>query len=198
MRKLGFNYTGDPTGKLVTTGEEKTEIFNNFFASVFTGNLFSHTSGVVGPQDRYQGSKVYPTVRENQVHDHLRNLNIHKSTGPDERHPRVLRELADVAEKPLSMIFERSWQLGEVPGNWKKGNIVPIFQNSRREDPRELLTCQPQLCAWGDHGTNPHGSYAKAHGGQRGDSRQPAWLHQGQVLLDQPCGFLRWSDFISG
>jgi len=33
------------------------------------------------------------------------------------------------------VIFERSWQSGEVPGDWKKGNIVPIFKKGRKEDP---------------------------------------------------------------
>jgi len=55
--------------------------------------------------------------------------------GPDEMHPRVLRELTDVIPKPLSMIFERSWQFGKFPGDWKQGNIVLFFKKGRRENP---------------------------------------------------------------
>ncbi|KFQ42780.1 hypothetical protein N333_09135, partial [Nestor notabilis] len=66
--------------------------------------------------------------------DHLKNLNVHKSMGPDEIHPRVLKELVNEVARPLSIILERSWQSGEVPDDRKKGNVTPIFKKGKVED----------------------------------------------------------------
>jgi len=78
------------TGKLVRMDKGMAEVLNNFCASIFT-ELSSHTSRVDGPQEGDWVSKVPPTVREDQVHDHLRKLDIQNSVGPDEVEPRLLR-----------------------------------------------------------------------------------------------------------
>ena len=59
--------------------------------------------------------------------------------GPNEMHPRVLRKLADVVTKTLSMLFEKSWQSGEVSGDWKKGNIALVFKKSKKDNPGNYI-----------------------------------------------------------
>jgi len=55
--------------------------------------------------------------------------------GPNGMHPRVLKELADVIAEPLSIICEKSWRTGEVPEDWRKANVTPIFKKDKKEDP---------------------------------------------------------------
>jgi len=85
-----------------------------------------------GPQDRNWGSKVLLTVREYQDPDHWRNLNIHKSMGPDKMHPRVLRKLADVVAKPVSMILKSHGSQLKSPVTGKQETLHPYLKRVER------------------------------------------------------------------
>lgn len=43
--------------------------------------------------------------------------------------------LPDVIARSLSVIFERSWQLGEVLEGYRKENVTPVFKRGEKEDP---------------------------------------------------------------
>uniref|UniRef100_A0A803T918 Reverse transcriptase domain-containing protein n=1 Tax=Anolis carolinensis TaxID=28377 RepID=A0A803T918_ANOCA len=50
-------------------------------------------------------------------------------------HLSPLKELAEVISEPLAIIFESSWRTGEVPADWRRANVVPIFKKGKKNDP---------------------------------------------------------------
>lgn len=58
----------------------------------------------------------------------------------------------------------------------------------------ESQTGKPDLCAWGDHGADPHESKCKSYLGHGGDSEQPARLLPGEGMSEQSGGLQVWSD----
>ncbi|KFM04688.1 hypothetical protein AS27_06807, partial [Aptenodytes forsteri] len=75
-----------------------------------------------------------PVIQEEAVNALLRHLDAQKSMGPDGIHPRVLRELAEVLAKPLSIIYQQSWLTVKVPDDWRLANVMPIYKKGRKED----------------------------------------------------------------
>jgi len=100
----------------VTKDEEKAEMFNALFASVFN----SKTNCSLGtkppePEDNDGEQNKAPVIQGDMVSDIQHHLGTQKSMEPDRIQPRVLRELVEMLTKPLSIIYQQSWLTGEDP-----------------------------------------------------------------------------------
>ncbi|TRZ18145.1 hypothetical protein HGM15179_008964 [Zosterops borbonicus] len=133
--KANFWSLLDKEGNLVTA-DEKAEVLNAFFVSVFSGKTTclqdNCPPGLVDGVREQNGPSI---IQEEAVREQLRCLDTHKSMGPDGIHPRVMRELADELAKPPSIIYNQSWLTGEVPEDWKLANVIPIHKKGGKEDP---------------------------------------------------------------
>ena len=77
----------------------------------------------------------------------LKGLNPSKALGPDELHPRVLKELATELGPIFAHLFQQSIDSGEIPKDWTLANISPLFKKGDRSlacNYRPVsLTCVP-------------------------------------------------------
>ena len=127
--KENFHPLLDAAGNVTTEDKEKAEVLNGFFTSAFNSHI-SFPQGTVCPDlevwDDMQNTT--PVIHVERVRELLFRLDCHKSMGPDEFHPRVLRELAAVLAEAPSAIHQRSWLSGEVPEDWRLANVTPHLQ----------------------------------------------------------------------
>ncbi|GAB0179914.1 mitochondrial enolase superfamily member 1 [Grus japonensis] len=79
------------------------------------------------------------------VSDLLHHLDTHRPMGPDGIHPGVLRELAEVLTKPLSIISQQSWLTREVPVDWRLANMTAHLQEGLEGGSGELQACPSDL-----------------------------------------------------
>lgn len=72
---------------------------------------------------------------------HLKNLNIHKSPGPDKLLPRILKECALELSTSLCNLFNKSFQSGSLPNDWKIAHIIPVYKKGpkyKKENYRQV------------------------------------------------------------
>ncbi|KAJ7421152.1 hypothetical protein WISP_44092 [Willisornis vidua] len=140
----------DGNGPLTDRKRDKAKVFNAFFASVFKMD------------DRARGSQ-YPELEDHDckndqlpvnpefVQDLLLQLDSYKFGDPDEIHPIILKELADVIAKPLLLNLSGLENADGVPADWKLVNVVLISKKDlefHRAPSWALCSSTSSLMTW--------------------------------------------------
>ena len=67
-------------------------------------------------------------VSNEGVTERLEGLNPSKALGPDELHPRILKELATELDPVFAHLFQKSLDMGENPKEWSLANTCPLYK----------------------------------------------------------------------
>ena len=131
-------------GVLINSDTEKANLLNAYF----TSQTIPPDSNMPLPDfefltnARLNNIVITPSL----VKRVLSNLDPSKASGPDEISNRVLKLCADSLCNPLSVIFNKSLELGLFPDQWKEALVTAIFKKADRQlkvnyRPISLLCC---------------------------------------------------------
>jgi len=109
-----------------SSSAEKSELFNSYFASVFTP---TQNVPFISPVCACSVNPIpEPVFTCDQVINVLSNLDVNSACGPDNISPLVLKNCSYAIAPSLTIVFNSSLQSGTVPNSWKCANVVPIFK----------------------------------------------------------------------
>ena len=129
--KEGVSNLKKNDGNLTENDQEKTEVLNNFFQSVYTQEDKTNIPKFENKTDKILSSIE---VTQQDIQNALQKLNINKSQGPDLIHPRLLKELAEQLAYPLKKLFDKTMKDGKIPNQWKCAEVRPIFKKGNRSE----------------------------------------------------------------
>jgi len=114
------------TDSFLTSSVDKADLFNRYFLS--QTDIDSSTTSLPSPVEEHLLSIDNIVVSETEVSDQLKCLDISKASGDDGLSGRILREAGYSLVPSLTVLFNKSLQLGKFPADWKKALIVPIHK----------------------------------------------------------------------
>ena len=142
-RTTGIANLKKPDDTLTTSDEDKANVLNDYFSSVFTKEDLKDVPEL-SPRNKDTFLSEIILTRE-AVKDKLSKLDPSKATGPDNIPSIVLKALSEELSLPLLILFNKSLSEGHVPNAWKTAEVTAIFKKGERCSPSNYrpvsLTC---------------------------------------------------------
>ena len=119
----------DNNGNVATKDEDKAELLNKHFASVFIDEPNTNYPVLEPPAVRM----LDITITKAKIERNLLKLDSSKSAGPDGIHAKILKETASEIAYPLEIIFNKSLKDGKLPDAWKTAYVTAIYKNKGKD-----------------------------------------------------------------
>lgn len=116
--------------KQASTNQDKAQLFNDYFYSVFT-----HSSDSIPDQpDSTPNSDTLHNIEilSSEVFDLLTNLDTNKACGIDNISPKLLRYCASPLLQVICHLFTISLSNSTIPKDWRTHNIVPVYKSGEK------------------------------------------------------------------
>ena len=122
-----------PDGLVVDGNQERANILSKYFASVF---LKEESVPLPNFDDRNYAQELnIISVTELKISKAIDRIKPSKSAGPDNIHPKILKECKRAMPKPLKIIFEKSVKECKIPDIWKSAYVTAIYKFGPKSKP---------------------------------------------------------------
>ena len=115
-----------------TSTIDKADALNNQFQSVFTKEDCSNLPTLTSSPTK---SMLPIQISTEGISKLLKELKLQKAPGPDCITETILKTYAEQVAPLLQQIFQKSFDTVELPLDWQKANISPIFKTGNISDP---------------------------------------------------------------
>ena len=129
-------------GKTISSPKDKADALNTQFESVF--NKVGDVPDDLMP-DSPHPSATDIEITTPGVQKKMERLKVHKAAGPEGIGPMILKTLAPSIAPILTIIYQRSYDTGLIPDDWRNANVAPVYKKGKSSAPSNYrpisLTC---------------------------------------------------------
>ena len=118
--------------KVSESNHETACILNKFFASVFEKEGDDELPELA--KRNYSQPLESLLFTEEQVSKAIDHIKASKSQGPDNIHPKLIKETKSAIKKTLKILFTKSLEEEKVPTIWKKANVTAMFKKGEKSN----------------------------------------------------------------
>jgi len=119
---------------IVTKDVEVASLLNEYFSSVYNKKEIKKAYVDFSEISSQRKELRNITISDREVEEAIGSFKANKSPGVDGISSTYALKLKKIISKPLAYIFNRSLKCNEIPADWKKAIVVPIFKKGERSN----------------------------------------------------------------